>query len=75
MKMKATMGGMFAVVAISEGIPGVPDGTLGVAMPCLESNDPESIEYEAYLFAPDNEPDGGAYYCGREQWIAASPPA
>ncbi len=38
-------------------------GDEGIAYPADGYNDPSSCEYEAYLFMPDNDPEGLAYYC------------
>lgn len=67
-----TEAAMQPIRATSTGLAGVPDGTPGTAFQASGFNDPESIEYEAWMFAPDDEPDGAAYYCSRENWQANS---
>jgi hypothetical protein len=61
--------GIFTQRALSEGLCGFPDGTPGTVWPASGHGDPESVEYEAWLFQPESE-DDGAYYCARENWIA-----
>ena len=56
--------------AITENMPGFPDGTPGIVYPASGYSDPESIAYEAWMFEPDEEKGEGAYYCSRENWIA-----
>ena len=60
---------MEPIKATCAGLAGVPDGTAGLAFQASGFNDPESVEYEAWMFAPDDEPDGAAYYCERANWM------
>lgn len=60
---------MDAIRALAEGIAGVEDGVEGVVWRASGFYDPESCEYEAWMFQPNHEE--GAYYVTREQWMAA----